>query len=283
MTPWTGDWIEYDGLILNGIDDFGVKWGVYADEFDGWGSTEPTLEVVQRTRASGGWSGDSFGRARSVSVGGWVKAPTPALLVDAKRRLIAAVSRDERRMRVSEAGKVRWVMAKRADEVFFDRKSPTYARWSIQVASDDWRKFGDMQTRSTTLPETSGGLTIPFTIPFKIDTTLVAGVITLVNDGNEVGLVSARIDGAVKGPVLTHVGTGRALVFSSSQELLAGEWLDIDAEARTVLANGQASRNAWVTSRGWPLFEPGVNQYAFSAAEFSPAALLTVYGTPADE
>jgi hypothetical protein len=283
MTAWTVDWAEHDGLILNGIDDFGVKWGMYADEFDGWGSTAPTLEVAQRTRASGGWSGDSFGRPRTVAIGGWVKAPTPALLVEAKRRLIAAVSRDERMLRVSEAGVIRWVMAKRSDEVIFDRIRPNYARWSIQVTADDWRKFGTELIGSTELPATEGGLTIPFTIPFSIDSTVVAGTVTLINDGNEIGPVRIRVDGPVVGPVITHVGSGRALVFSSSQELLAGEWLDIDMEAHTVLANGQASRSAWIESRGWSAFEPGSNQWAFTAAEFSPDTLATIYATPADE
>lgn len=281
MVAWTGNWIEVDGLVLDGIDEFGVKWGV--TDVDGLGSTAPTLAIEQRSRASGGVAGDSFGTPRAVTVQGWAKAPTPALLVDACDRLIAAVGRDERLVRFSEAGKVRWILARRSDEVRPVRVRPTYATWSFQVASEDWRKFGAEQVQSTALPASSGGLTIPFTIPFAIASVLTSGVVTLENDGNEIGPTRIRIDGPAVGPVVTHVGSGRALKFASSQELLAGEWLDIDMEAHTVLANGQASRSSWITSRGWSQFEPGLNQWAFTAASFTPGALMTVYATPADE
>jgi len=283
MAAWTGDWAEIDGLNLNGVDEFGVKWGIDGDKFDGWGSTSPTLEMMQRTRQSGGWAGDSFGKPRTLAISGWVTGPTAALLVEAENRLIAATSRDERLLRVSEAGVVRWITVRRAGEVIFDRHRPTYATWSILVSSEDWRKFGTELVGSTALPATSGGLVIPFTIPFTIDATVTAGLVTLTNDGNETGPSHARVDGPAIGPIITHRGSGLSLVFASSLELLAGEWLDIDFDNHTALANGQASRATYITSRGWPQFEPGANQWAFTASSYTPGALLTVYGTPADE
>jgi len=118
------------------------------------------------------------------------------------------------------------------------------------------------------------------TVPFLIDAVTVTGQVSLVNPGNEAGPVHLRIDGPCAGPVITHISTGAQLVFSSALVLNAGEWLEVDMEARTVLANGQASRSGWITSRGWSQFDPGLNTWAFTAASFTSAARLTVSATP---
>jgi hypothetical protein len=118
-------------------------------------------------------------------------------------------------------------------------------------------------------------------IPFTIDAVTVTGQVSLINPGNETGPVRLRIDGPCRGPVVTHVATGAQLIFSSSLVLGYGEWIDVDMEARTVLANGQATRAPWITSRGWSGFTPGENTWSFTAAAFDAAALLTVVATPA--
>jgi hypothetical protein len=81
--------------------------------------------------------------------------------------------------------------------------------------------------------------------------------------------------------VVTHAGSGKALVFSSSLVLGAGEWIDVDMEAQTVLANGQSSRAGYITSRGWSGFEPGHNTWSFTAIGYDAASKLTVSATPA--
>jgi hypothetical protein len=118
-------------------------------------------------------------------------------------------------------------------------------------------------------------------IPFTINAVTVTGQVSLINPGNETGPVRLRIDGPCRGPVVTHVATGAQLIFSSSLVLGYGEWIDVDMEARTVLANGQATRAPWITSRGWSGFTPGENTWSFTAAAFDAAALLTVVATPA--
>lgn len=118
------------------------------------------------------------------------------------------------------------------------------------------------------------------TISFTIDAVTVTGQVSLVNPGNETGPVRLRIDGPCRGPVVTHVSTGAQLVFASSLVLGVGEWLEVDMEARTVLANGQATRAPWITSRGWSGFTPGENTWAFTAAAFDADARLTVVATP---
>jgi hypothetical protein len=120
-----------------------------------------------------------------------------------------------------------------------------------------------------------------FTVPFIIDAKTITGQVSLTNPGNESGTVVLRIEGPCVGPVVTHVSTGNAIVFSSSLVLREGEFLEIDMDARTALANGQSNRAGYITSRGWSAFDPGRNTWAFSAAQYNSQSQLSVTAVPA--
>lgn len=124
-------------------------------------------------------------------------------------------------------------------------------------------------------------LTGKLTVPFRINATTVTGQVSLTNPGNESGPVVIRIDGPCTGPVVTHVSTGNALVFSSSLVLQDGEFLLVDMDARTALANGQSNRAGYITSRGWSSFDPGQNTWSFSAARYNSRSQLSVAAVPA--
>jgi hypothetical protein len=197
--------------------------------------------------------------------------------------LIAAVSKQPTMMQVSESGRIRWCVVRRSAAVGWQRKTNFISSYTFQVHADDWRKFGTPLTGVTALPSSVGGLTVPFTVPFSIGATSVSGQVSLVNPGNEFGPVVLRIDGPCVGPTVTHVSSGEQLVFASSLVLGAGEFLLVDMEAHTVLANGQASRQKWVTKRGWSSFQPGPNTWSFDAITYNAASQLTVTAIPADE
>jgi hypothetical protein len=258
----------------------GVEW--LMSGLTGWGTPGGTLAPKQRTRAAGAWGGLSYAKPRTLVVAGTCSAPTASLASDALDRLIDACSLDETVMTVSESGRVRSCTVRRDGDILPTWIGPTVFEWSVQFVALDPRKFGTPLTGSTGLPSSSGGLAIPFTIPFTINSTVTYGQVSLTNPGNETGPVKMRIDGPCVGPIITHVGSGLRLVFASSLILGAGEFLLIDMEAQTVLAQGQASRANWVTSRQWSGFEPGANTWSFAAASYS-AAQLTVTATPADK
>jgi hypothetical protein len=280
MVAWTGNYASINGHILDGVEPDGTKWGIV--DVEGLGSTDPTLDIVQRTRRSGGVGGDSFGGPRTVSLSGWLTVPSPAMLSHAIDRLIAAVSRQPVPFVFVEENRARSMTVQRSDSVLARKVNRRYAEWSIQVKSKDWRKFSPSLSGSTHLPATSGGLVIPFTVPLSIDSSVASGQVNLVNDGNEVGPVFARLDGPVTGPIIRD-SSGAVLSFVPELVITAGNWLVIDMERRSVLANGQASRSGYLQSRGWSSFRPGLNTWSFSAAEFSADALLTITATPADE
>ena len=271
-------------LNLCSVDDFGVTWILDENGVVGWGAPSGTLSPTQKPRQAGAWAGLSYAQARPMTMAGVCIAPTAALASDALDRLIDACSLDDTTLTVVESERSRWCTVRRDGPVLDPQWIGTCAfTWSIQVVALDPRKLGAPLTDSTALPSTSGGLTIPYTIPYTIPSVQVSGQVNLFNPGNETGPVTMCVDGPCSGPVITHVGSGLSLVFSASLVLGVGEWIDIDMEAHSVLANGQSSRVQWVTSRGWSGFEKGSNTWALTAAVYDPATLLTVTATPADK
>lgn len=273
------------GLLLGSTTAIdGVRWSLTPGRgITGWGSPASTASPTQKPRGPGVWVGEAFLAARYPGLSGTMSAATPEAAVAARDALISAASIAGTDMVVHETGRDQRCVVRRQGEVTWDWVTETFVIWSVSLIAPDPRRFGSEVTASTALPSTTGGLTVPLTVPFTIPAVTVTGQIALTNPGTINGPVTLRITGPVTGPIVTHVASGRSLVFSSSITLGAGEWLDVDAEAMSVLANGQSSRNGWVTSRGWPLFEPGQNVYAFTAVSYSSGALLTVTGTPAWE
>jgi len=275
------DRVTVGPLALTSTEASGVEW--LLTEFKGWGAPGGTLTQTQKTRQRGAWSGRSDAQARPMVATGACFAPNATLAADALDRLIDACSLDETLLTVAEPARSRWCMARRDGEVIPSWLGDDCFEYSVQFAADDPRKLGSPLTGSTRLPSFTGGLTIPFTVPFPINSVRVSGQVNLVNPGNETGPVTMRVDGPCSGPVITHVASGLSLVFSASLVLGVGEWLDISMEGHTVLANGQSSRANWITSRGWSGFESGNNTWSFTAASYSSDALLTITATPADK
>lgn len=122
----------------------------------------------------------------------------------------------------------------------------------------------------------TGALTIPFTISAAVQT----GQVAIDNPGNTSGPAVVRIDGPCVSPAITHSESGRTVAFSDAMVLRDGEFLLIDMEAHTVLANGQASRDGYVTQRGWSSLRPGDNTWSFTARQFNSQARMTVTAVP---
>lgn len=266
---------------FGGIEsDTGIRYHI--DPIEGWGPTGSTRSGTRRQGASGSWSGKGFSKSRTVAISGRLLGPsTEALRAAFDETIVPNVPLDDFPLRVLEGAAERWTPVHRTGDILEKWKSDRWLEWSIQVESDDWRKFGAEQTKQTKLPITSGGFVYPHGYPYSIPAVTVTGVISLTNRGNETGPVRLRIDGPVKGPVVTHRAGGawRELTFASSLELGVGEWVEVLMEDHEVLANGQVSRQGWVTQRQWSGFEPGINSWSFNAVAYSAAASLTVYAT----
>ncbi|MEV0805726.1 hypothetical protein [Micromonospora sp. NPDC050200] len=128
------------------------------------------------------------------------------------------------------------------------------------------------------LPSTTGGLTLPLTVPVTIDATVTSGRQMISNAGTKTTGLTLRVNGPVVEPrvsVLTPDGTAIVRVWLT---LTAGQWLDIDTASRTVYLNGTASRRGLTTAEGagWPVLPTGAWEVAFDSPSYDPDARLTV-------
>lgn len=273
--------IQVGQLLLNALDGNGTWWAV--TKFSGWGTPKPTFATTQNVRRSGFTAGDSFSEGRVMTLTVIVSSQNPTQHSLDCDTLIGSFSRKPTMFQVSESGRTRWCSVQRSAEIIPNHLTASDTEFTVQVTSKDWRKFGGQLTSATGLPSSSGGYSYPLKYPFKIPAIVNAGQATLTNLGNETGPVWARIDGPCTGPVIRHVGSGAQLILSSALTLNVGEFLLIDMEKRSILANGQASRSAFLTSRGWSGFEPGPNTWQFTASSYNSASLLTVTANPSWE
>ncbi|MFG3709219.1 hypothetical protein ACGF7U_31435 [Micromonospora sp. NPDC047670] len=146
------------------------------------------------------------------------------------------------------------------------------------VATDPTVYSGVEQTVTLELPSTVGGLTVPMTLPATVPATVTSGRALIANAGTKPTGLRLRIDGPVVEPrvsLLTPAGTAIVRVWLT---LEAGQWLDVDTAARTVYANGTASRRGLTTAEGagWPVLPSGIHEVAFNAALYNTDARASV-------
>jgi hypothetical protein len=131
-------------------------------------------------------------------------------------------------------------------------------------------------TAAIGLPTFTGGLTVPFTVPFTVDGVAVDGFADIANTGTADTGLSLRIDGPVSAPSVTLQradGSFQRLVFDL--ELSAGQWLDVDTANRVVLLNGTTSRRGQ-TSGHWPILPQGEHTLRWSSPKYNDVAKLSV-------
>jgi hypothetical protein len=155
------------------------------------------------------------------------------------------------------------------------------ASWQLAVTAPDPLRYGPTQVVSTGLPHQSGGLTWPVTWPIEWDGVNDSGVITIDNPGDVAAPLMLRVDGPCTGPTIRHSASGVELTLATDYTLAAGAFLVIDMANRTVLEGGTASRNGFITQRGWFELDKGANDLIFSAQTYNDTAKLTATYAPA--
>lgn len=273
--------ISLGDVVLGAADDSGVDWTI--DKFEGWGSPAPTLELKQRARGHGATASESFLKPRFMTISGLIIVRNHEDQDAAADRLVSAVTLDQFQLLVAHAGRVRNCMAQRQGEVLVTHLTDKVSSYSILIVAKDPLKYGDLVAAATGLPSSSGGVVYPVTYPVTYSGVTNSGVVRLTNAGNAQAPVWLRIDGPIPagGWTVTHLGKKQSLTFASSLALGVGEFVTVDMGRREVLAQGQSPRSGYVTSRGWFTLDPGDNDIAFSAQNYSATAQLTVTTKPA--
>lgn len=275
----SADWqLEYAGLLMGDGTNYDVVEVVgLGDLPDVAASDRPRL------RRHGLHPGDDFMGGRSVTLALEVWADTDAALSDALEALAEATNAGspeaalEFQLPGVAGGGRRRVLARPRK-----RSAPLDLSHLHRLARVDVEFFATSpviqdaveSSETTTLPSAGGGLNFPATFPITFGAVSTGGTIAAVNAGTFPTSPSFRIDGPCTNPRIENVTEGAILALDI--ELGAGEYLLIDADARTVLLNGTASRysSLTTTSEWWDL-QPGTSDVTFRASTTS-AATLTV-------
>lgn len=263
-------------------DAEGVTWTL-SDKSTGWysGAGVRAEDLPRKTRDGDHPAAIVTRAARIITISTIGEAPNRDAMLRAWARL-NAIPAGTPSLFTANDGLGLWANVVLRDGVLIEDLSDVKFRALIVLKATDPRKFGQSLTVATGLPSSIGGLTLPATLPTPINATTVRGQVSAINAGTKTGPVSIRVDGPCADFTITHVGASGMRVFAMNLPLAAGEFVAIDMEARTVLAQGQSSRTVWVTSRGWSGFEPGLNTWSFASSSAS-AAQMTITATPAWE
>lgn len=124
-----------------------------------------------------------------------------------------------------------------------------------------------------------GGRTYDKTFDFTYIGGSVIGETTVTNDGTVDAWPLLRVYGPCTDPVLRNQTLGLQLAFSGLT-VNAGEFVEIDTRARTILYNGDPTNGryqylSFATSAWWPL-APGENVIRFTPATYTAPSYLEI-------
>lgn len=269
--------VDLGTIPLGGVDTAGVYWALQT--LDGWDSAEVRAEFSERESDHGAWATPVYLGSRPITLTGTVTAPDRATLEDALERLRTATSLGDTTLIVYELTGPKQATVRRSGKPLMAYVTDRIATYSVLVTAGDPRRYSTtLQTGTTGLPATTGGLTFPITFPITFSAVSVSGQINVVNTGSIDTRPVITITGPVVAPVVSALyadGTVRQLTYS--QDLVSGDVLTIDTDAHTVLLNGNVSRRRFMTvSGGWPTVPGGSSvNLQFQSSTYNATAMLT--------
>jgi hypothetical protein len=257
------------------VDAAGVAWRVGADGLQGWDSAEVRTQLSDREADHGSWMGPVYLGSRPVTLAGTVVAPDAAALDSAIDRLLAACPVTDTVLTVWETTPKRSVV-RRSGKPIVKRETDSIATYSLMVTAADPRRYGTtlQAPAAVHLPLVTGGLTTPLAPPLTINTTTVSGQITARNRGSFATRPVFTITGPVTAPqIVTHYPDGSLRTLFYNTDLVAGDSLALDTDARTAVLNGAVSRRRYVSGQ-WPEI-PADSTVTFSfRGGYNPTATL---------
>lgn len=280
VTIWQEQAAKLGGLTFGGVATDGVQWiltdisGFYDVDLDG--------ETGARAWRDGDWVGKGWIRGHRFTVKIAVKTDEnhPELITGAVEAIKRALPvRTPAPLVVKDRGRVT------AEDVICEDKIKV-TRWRTAahieiplLAPSPVRYAADWETGAvawdvyeTALPKKSGGLRVPFRVPFIIKSSFVAGELRFMVAGSARPLSQIIISGPVKNPVIRDAVAGWRVAVNLG--MAAGERLVIDPGARTVELNGASRRGA--IAGGFPAIDVGEHLITWSADAFSQDARLKI-------
>jgi hypothetical protein len=274
---------DFDGLLatlgtlrLGAADSVGTGW--FLQGMEGWDSAEVRAEFQEREADHGSWSSPVYLGSRPITLSGMVVAASRTALQTAMDQLYVAAGLSDTTLTVWEATP-KQATVRRSGKVLVQYVSDRAATYSVMVTAADPRRYGTtLETGTTGLPSTTGGLAFPVTFPITFSATTVAGQINAVNSGTFETRPVLTITGPVVAPTISGLypdGSVRQLIYS--QDLASGDVLVIDTDAHSVILNGVVSRRRFLTvPSGWPVIPAGGSvSFQFQSGTYNASAMLT--------
>jgi hypothetical protein len=268
--------VTLGGLRLGAVDSSGVAW--YLQTLEGWDSPEIRSEFTEREADHGSWASPVYFGSRPITLSGTVEAQSRAELQGAMDELYAAAALTDTTLTVWE-DTPKQATVRRSGKLLTQYLTDSKATWSVLVTAADPRRYSTtLQSGTTGLPSTTGGLIYPVTFPVTFSATTVSGQINAVNSGSMETRPVLAIAGPVVAPTVSALypdGTVRQLIYSL--DLASGDVLTIDTDAHTAMLNGSVSRRRFLTaSAGWPTIPAGSSvNYQFQSSTYNASAMLT--------
>lgn len=261
---------------LGAVDSDGTAW--FLQTLEGWDSPEVRSEFTDREADHGAWASPVYLGSRPITLAGTIVAGSQDLLEAAMERLRAAASLTDTVLTVWETV-AKQASVRRSGKPLMQYVTGATATYSVMVTAQDPRRYSTtLSTGTTALPSTTGGLALPSAFPLTFSATTVSGQVTAQNAGTVDTRPVLTITGPVVAPVIAALypdGTVRQLLYSL--DLVTGDVLTIDTDARTVLLNGGVSRRRFMTvAGGWPVIPAGSSvNYQFQSSTYNATAMLT--------
>jgi hypothetical protein len=253
-----------------------VAW--FLQGLEGWDSPDIRAEFTERESDHGSWASPVYLGSRPITLTGTVEAQSRSALQVAMEQLYTAAGLGDTTLIVWEA-EPKQATVRRSGKPLAQYVSDRVATYSVMVTAADPRRYSTtLQSGTTGLPSTTGGLTFPVTFPITFSATTVAGQINAVNSGTMDTRPVLTITGPVVAPSVAALypdGTVKQLIYS--QDLQSGDQLVIDTDAHTVTLNGTVSRRRFLTiPAGWPTIPAsGSVSYQFQSGTYNATATLT--------
>jgi len=272
-----GLWADLGAIPLGRADSAGVGWALQS--LDGWDGSEVRAEYTDREADHGAWASPVYLGSRPITLAGTITAPDRVTLEGALEQLRSAAALSDTTLVVYELTGSKQATVRRSGKPLMAYVTDRIATYSVLVTAADPRRYStSLQTGTTGLPSTTGGLTYPITFPITWSATTVSGQINAVNSGSIDTRPILTIAGPVVAPTVSALypdGTVRQLAYSL--DLASGDVLAIDTDAHTVILNGGVSRRRFMTvPGGWPTIPAGASvAYQFQSSTYNATATLT--------
>lgn len=280
VTIWQEQAAKLGGLVFGGVDSDGVQW--ILTDISGFYDIDLEGETGARAWRDGDWVGRGWIRGHRFTMKIAVKTDEnrPDLVtraVEAIKRALPVrtpaplVVQDREQVTAEDViceDKVKVTRWRTAAHIEIPLLAPNPVRYAA-----DWGTGAvAWDVYETGLPKKSGGLRVPFKVPFIIKSESVAGELRFIVAGSARPLSQIIISGPVKNPVIRDAVAGWRVAVDL--DIGAGERLVIDPAARTVELNGASRRGA--IAGGFPAVDVGEHLITWSADSYTPEARLKI-------